>query len=37
VNEQVIKNRFPIILYTDGACNNNGSKNATGGWAYILL
>jgi ribonuclease HI len=35
--EQKIWNNFPIILYTDGACVNNGSKNALGGWAYVLL
>ena len=24
-------------LYTDGATSNNGSKNAEGGWAYLVL
>ncbi|GHU49478.1 ribonuclease H [Spirochaetia bacterium] len=36
-NDLTDPNNFPIILYADGACRNNGSKNATGGWAYILL
>jgi ribonuclease HI len=35
--EQEIHVKFPIVLYTDGACRNNGSKNAVGGWAYVLL
>jgi ribonuclease HI len=30
-------NRFPIILFTDGACKANGSKRSVGGWAYVLL
>lgn len=37
MTESEIWTRFPIILYTDGACRNNGSKNAAGGWAYVLL
>jgi ribonuclease HI len=37
MTESKIQTQFPIILYTDGACINNGSKNATGGWAYVLL
>jgi ribonuclease HI len=37
MTEQEIRVEFPILLYTDGACINNGSKNALGGWAYILL
>jgi ribonuclease HI len=37
VTEQELSAEFPILLYTDGACRNNGSKNALGGWAYILL
>jgi ribonuclease HI len=35
--EQEIYTEFPIILYTDGSCVNNGAKNAIGGWAYVLL
>jgi ribonuclease HI len=37
MTEQEIWIQFPIILYADGACKGNGSKNATGGWAYVLL
>jgi ribonuclease HI len=37
VTESETWTQFPIILYTDGACINNGSKNAAGGWAYVLL
>jgi ribonuclease HI len=37
MTEQKIYTEFPIILYTDGACINNGSKDAIGGFAYILL
>jgi ribonuclease HI len=37
MTEQEIWIKFPIILYTDGACINNGSKNAIGGFAYVLL
>jgi ribonuclease HI len=37
MTEQEISAEFPILLYTDGACRNNGSKNALGGWVYILL
>ncbi|MDR0682091.1 MAG: ribonuclease HI [Dysgonamonadaceae bacterium] len=37
MTEQKIYTEFPIILYTDGACVNNGYKNARGGFAYILL
>jgi ribonuclease HI len=29
--------KFPILLYTDGSCINNGFKDAVGGFAYILL
>lgn len=25
-----------IEVWTDGACSNNGAKNAVGGWAYII-
>ena len=24
-------------LWADGACSNNGKKNAIGGWAYVIL
>jgi ribonuclease HI len=37
MTEQEIWINFPIILYTDGACINNGYKTAVGGWAYVLL
>lgn len=26
-----------ITIYTDGACSNNGSKNAIGGWGFVIL
>lgn len=26
----------PFNIYTDGACPYNGSKKATGGWAYVI-
>lgn len=26
-----------IEIYTDGACSKNGSKDAIGGWAWVLL
>jgi ribonuclease HI len=35
--DQEIYAKFPILLYTDGACKGNGRKNAIGGWAYVLL
>jgi ribonuclease HI len=28
---------FPILLYTDGACVNNGYENSKGGWGFILV
>ena len=28
--------QFQIIIYTDGACINNGSKDAKGGWSFIV-
>jgi ribonuclease HI len=37
MTEREINIQFSVILYTDGACVDNGSKNATGGWAYVLL
>lgn len=24
-------------IYCDGACSNNGSKDATGGWAFVVV
>ena len=24
-------------IYTDGACSNNGNKDATGGWAFVVI
>lgn len=26
-----------MYFYTDGACSNNGSKDAKGGWAYVAV
>lgn len=26
-----------ICLYTDGACSNNGKKNAIGGWSFCII
>jgi ribonuclease HI len=37
MTEQEIQAKFPILLYVDGSCINNGSKDAFGGWAYVLL
>ena len=30
-------NNFEIIAYVDGACSNNGTKDAKGGWAFVIL
>jgi ribonuclease HI len=37
MTEDEILTQFPVILYTDGSCKNNGFRNSIGGWAYILL
>jgi ribonuclease HI len=37
MTEQEICAEFPVVLYTDGACINNGLKNSEGGFAYVLL
>ena len=34
--EEILQ-KYDIILYTDGSCINNGSSNAIGGWAYIII
>jgi ribonuclease HI len=27
---------FKVVVYADGACLNNGSKNSKGGWSFII-
>ena len=31
-----MENRLNVIIYTDGACSNNGKENAFGGWGAIM-
>lgn len=31
-----IFDNFKIVVYADGACLNNGSKKAKGGWAFVI-
>jgi ribonuclease HI len=32
-----MRNINKIIVYTDGACRNNGSKSSKGGWSFVIL
>ena len=32
-----LENLKSLVIYTDGSCSNNGSKNSKSGIAYIIL